>query len=48
MLPTPIFWSGEFQRWYRPWDCKELDMTEQLSHTLPKTNTGKQFSSLVA
>ena len=31
MVPTPIFWSGEFHGLYRPWDCKELDMTEQLS-----------------
>ena len=38
--PTPIFFPGEFlgQRslaGYSPWDCKELDTTEQLStHTL--------------
>ena len=30
-LPTPVFWPGEFHRIYSPWDCKELDMTEQLS-----------------
>ena len=30
-LPTPVFWPGEFHGLYSPWDCKELDMTEQLS-----------------
>ena len=30
-LPTPVFWSGEFHGLSRPWGCKELDMTEQLS-----------------
>ena len=30
-LPTSIFWLGEFQGVYSPWNCKELDMTEQLS-----------------
>jgi len=35
-LPTPVFLSGEShgQRslaGYNPWDCKELDTTEQLS-----------------
>ena len=29
-LPIPVFWSGEFS----PWDCKELDMIEQLSLSL--------------
>ena len=38
-LPTPVFWPGEFhgQRslaGYSPWGCKELDMTERLSHLL--------------
>ena len=36
--PTPVFWPGEFHGWrslagYSPWGCKELDMTEWLSHT---------------
>ena len=36
---TPILLPGEFdgQRslaGYNPWDCKELDMTEWLTHTL--------------
>ena len=26
--PTPVFWLGEFLGWYRPWVCKELDMTQ--------------------
>ena len=35
--PTPVFLPGEvhgqrsFLAGYSPWDCKELDMTEQLS-----------------
>ena len=37
-LSTPVFWPGEFhgQRrlmGYSPWGLKELDTTEQLSHT---------------
>ena len=37
-LPTPVFLLGEFhgQRsllGYSPWGCKELDTTEQLTHT---------------
>ena len=28
--PTPVFWPGEFHRFYSPWGHKELDMTEQL------------------
>ena len=30
-LPTPGFWLGELHGLYRPWGCKELDMTEQHS-----------------
>ena len=35
--PTPVFWPEEFhgQRTlagYSPWGCKELDVTEQLTH----------------
>ena len=29
-LPIPVFWPGEFHG-LSPWDCKESDMTEQLS-----------------
>ena len=32
-LPTPVFWPGEFHGLCSPWGCKELDMTERLSHT---------------
>ena len=32
-LPTPIFWPGEFHGLYSAWSHKELDTTEQLSHT---------------
>ena len=30
-LPTPVFWTGEFQGLYSPWGHKGLDTTEQLS-----------------
>ena len=30
-LFTSVFWPGEFHGLYSPWDCKESDMTEQLS-----------------
>ena len=30
-LPTTVFWPGEFHGLYSPWDCKEPDMTKQLS-----------------
>ena len=38
-LPTPVFLPGEFHgqsslAGYSPWGCKELDTTEQLTHTL--------------
>ena len=32
-LPTPVFWPGEFQGLYSPWNRKESDTTEQLSLT---------------
>ena len=42
--PTPVFLPGEFhgQRslaGYSPWGYKELDMTEQLTHTHTHTHT---------
>ena len=33
-LPTPAFWPREFHGLYSPWDCKESDMTDQLSVSL--------------
>ena len=30
-LPTSVFWPGELNGLYSPWDCKELDMTKSLS-----------------
>ena len=33
-LLTPVFWPGEFHGLYSPWDHKELDTTEWLSHCL--------------
>ena len=46
--PTPIFLPGEFhgQRslvGYSPWSCKELDTTEQLTHTHTHTHIHKQL-----
>ena len=29
-----MFWPGEFQRLYSPWDCKETNTTERLSLSL--------------
>ena len=34
ILPTPVFWPGEFHGLYSPWGLKELVMTEQLSLSL--------------
>ena len=34
MLPTPVFWPGEFQGLYSPWGHKESDTTERLSLSL--------------
>ena len=31
ILPTPVFWPGEFHWLYKPGGHKELDTTEQLS-----------------
>ena len=31
LLPTPIFWPGEFHGLYSTWGHKELDTTERLS-----------------
>ena len=31
MLPTPVFWPGEFHGPYGPWVHKESDTTELLS-----------------
>ena len=46
MLPTPVFWSGEFHELYNPWGHKKLDMTERLSLALTQwtwiwENSGK-------
>ena len=37
-LPTPVFWPGEFHGLYSPWDCKELDITEQLKKKKSRNN----------
>ena len=36
MLPTPVFWLGEFHGLYIPW-CQESETTERLSLSLPDT-----------
>ena len=37
---TPlVFWPRELHRLYSPWDCKESDPTERLSHTHTDTHT---------
>ena len=33
MLPSPVFWPGEFHGLYSAWDGKEVDTTERFSHT---------------
>ena len=33
-LPTVVFWPGEFHGLYNPWDHRELNTTERLSHFL--------------
>ena len=48
MATTPVFWPGEFhgQRsltGYNPWGLKELDMTEQLTHTNMWKSNHKQI-----
>ena len=49
-LPTPVFLPGEFHEHrslpgYRPWGCKELNMTEQLS-TRKAGGSGKKVRLL--
>ena len=39
MLPTPVFWSGEFHGLYSPCGCKESDTTERLSLHFTHTHT---------
>ena len=41
--PTPVFLPGEFHEQrslagYSPWGCKELDMTERLTHFYSKVH----------
>ena len=42
-LPTPVFWPREFHGLYSPWGHKELDTTEQISHTHTRTHTHTPF-----
>ena len=34
MLPTLVFWPGEFHELYSPWGPQELDMTKRLFTSL--------------
>ena len=43
MLPTPVFWSGEFHGLYCPWCHKELDTTEQISLALSERANFQQY-----
>ena len=49
MLPTPVYWPGEFHGLYSPWDSKELDTTEKLSLftfiSLQRTNKNKNINT---
>ena len=43
MQPTPVFLPGESHEWrglvsHSPWDCRESDTTEQLTHILTLKN----------
>ena len=40
-LPRPVFWPREFHGLFSSWGCKESDMTEQLSISLPAKPPGK-------
>ena len=43
MLPTPVFWPGEFHGLYSPWGCKELDVNGCLSiWGFPDSSVGKE------
>ena len=46
---TPVFWPGEFHGLYSPWDCKESDITEQisLSSIIRKMSGGRVHPCLV-
>ena len=39
MLPTPVFWPGEFHGLYSPWRGNESDTTERLSLHKARLNT---------
>ena len=50
--PTPILLPGKFHGWrslvgFSPWDCKELDMTEQLPSLIHIDLGGKRDSQVL-
>ena len=44
MLPTPVFWPGEFHGLYSPRGHKESNRTEQLSLSLSNTDLSMEWS----
>ena len=45
-LPTPLFWSGEFQGLYSPWGCKESDRIDFHFHLMEKNPASRISLSL--
>ena len=45
-LPTPLFWSGEFQGLYSPWGCKESDRIDFHFHLMDKNPASRISLSL--
>ena len=48
ILVWRIPWTDEAGRLHSPWGCKELDMTEQLSHTLGNFLVAQRVQTLPA
>ena len=45
-LPTLVFWPGKFHGLYSPWNHKELDTIERLSHADDTTVVAKSEDEL--
>ena len=48
VVPTPVFWPGEFHGLYSPWGRKESDMTERLAPVYVKCNAFGKLVVLLA
>ena len=46
LLPTPVFWPGEFHGLFSPWGHKELDTTESLWNNRLVPNRKRSTSRL--